>query len=111
MGLINMVYPCYSFSRISSAYLKSVVSCSAYLKRFESFGPLKSLLIVENLWVHRQLSSITLAIPYPEPQEEALVGNFSLIGLAISSTSQCTTAIFIKSSYEFIHIQTPQKRP
>jgi hypothetical protein len=110
MGLINMVYPFYSFARISSTYLTSIVSCNANPKRVGSFRPLKSLLIVENLWIHRQLSSITPAIPYPEPHEEAVVGNFSLIGLALSS-SQCTTAIFIESSYEFIHIQTPQKRP
>jgi hypothetical protein len=83
----------------------SVVSCIAYPKRVGSFRPLKSLLIVENWWIHRQLSSITPAIPYPEPHKEALVGNFSLIGLAIS------TSIFIGSSYEFIYVQTPQKRP
>jgi len=88
MGLINMVYPCYSFSRIISTYLTSVVSFNAYPKRFGSFRPLKSLLIVENLWIHRQPSSITPAMPYPEPHAEALVGNFSLIGLAISSTSR-----------------------
>jgi len=111
MGLINVVYPCYSFSRIRSMYLTSVVNCSAYPKRVGTFRPLKFHLIVENLWIERQLRSLTLAIPYPEPHEEAQVGNFSLIELAISSTSQCTTAIFIESSCEFIHIQTAQKRP